>query len=93
MTSSTRPPHLAVPDSEVSCSVTLLSQDSFRSITRIYGAFWGARTITYQPGEAEPYRVIRRDDSIALEALTSAGLRVIIRADYCARPVSLDAAS
>jgi len=56
---------------------------------------WGsAYEITYQPGEAEPYRAIRRDDSIALQgAVTPAGLRAVIRADYCARPVSLDAAS
>ena len=55
---------------------------------------WGsAYEITYQPDEAQPYRAIRRDDSIALEALTPAGLRAIIRADYYARPVSLDAAS
>jgi hypothetical protein len=86
MTPSTRPPHLAVPDSEVSCSVTLLGQDRLRSITRIYGAFLGAGTITYQPGEAEPYRAIRRHDSTALQALTPAELRAIIRADYYGRP-------
>jgi len=55
---------------------------------------WGsAYEITYQLGEVEPYRAIRRDDSTALEALTPAELRAIIRADYYARPVSLDAAS
>jgi len=43
MTSSTRPPHLAVPGSDVSRPVTLPGQDSFRNIARICGGLSGGK--------------------------------------------------
>jgi hypothetical protein len=55
---------------------------------------WGsAYDITCQPGQAEPWRAIRRDDTTAVQAPTPGRLRAVIRADYHARPVSRDAAS
>jgi hypothetical protein len=55
---------------------------------------WGsAYLITRAPGAAHPYRAERRDDpDVIVTAASLAALRELIRADYLARPVSLEIA-
>jgi hypothetical protein len=52
---------------------------------------WGAAyEITREPGTPEPFRAVRRDCGEELLAATPGELRVLIRADYIACPVSKD---
>jgi hypothetical protein len=55
---------------------------------------WGsAYLITRNPGAEHPYRAERRDDpAVVLTAVTPGALRVLIRADYLARPVPREVA-
>jgi hypothetical protein len=55
---------------------------------------WGsAYQVIRHPGQEHPYRAERRDDpAVILTAASPGALRVLIRADYLARPVAREVA-
>ena len=68
----------------------IAEMDSYAMLCEDWGS---AYRIARAPGEEHPYRAERRDDpAVTLTAASPGALRVLIRADYLARPVPREVA-